>query len=84
MGGSAGGNLVTSLMVKLIESKIKKVDLVVLIYPCLSMKEKRYTPSYNISLDDKMISHSLMLKILKAYRDDAEEDNVYLSPLFME
>ena len=63
---------------------MKLPDRLVIVYPCLSMKLDNYTPSYNVSLEDKMITPKLMISVAEAYvPKNWRQDDPMISPKFI-
>ena len=97
LGDSAGGNLVTSLTLKLISNDIRIPDAVVLSYAALLIQFYP-SPSRLLSLMDPVLMYGIMLRCLNAYQDQnylrtcprsikqelkaiKSVDDVFLSPL---
>ena len=59
-GDSAGGNLILALCIRAIESGVRVPDGLLLAYPALNLDLEAATPSYLLSLEDLMLSHSML------------------------
>ena len=85
-GDSAGGNLACGLINKAIESGnsrlIPRGGL--LTYPALSLSLARYSPSFEVALEDFIVHHTFLKICLKCYLQDSSIDSnsdYYASPL---
>jgi len=67
IGDSAGANLIFALTLRLIRAGLKTPDGLVLLYPSLSMDINNFSPSYFLSLDDRLLPYSLMNLVIKAH-----------------
>jgi hormone-sensitive lipase len=85
-GDSAGGNLACGLINKAIESGnprlVPRGGL--LTYPALSLSLARYSPSFEVALEDFIVHHTFLKICLKSYLQDSTIDansDYYASPL---
>lgn len=83
IGDSAGGNLIFALTLRLIRAGLRVPDGLVLMYPSLSMDLSIFSPSYFLSIDDRLLPYSLMNLISKTYPGEGADASMdpFLSPL---
>ena len=78
-GDSAGGNLAAALISMLIINKKKLPDLLLLSYPALHLSINTMSPCMLLSLDDVVISHSLLQASLDSYLAGLSGDEHFLA-----
>jgi len=83
IGDSAGANLIFALTLRLIRAGLKTPDGLVLMYPSLSMDANNFSPSYFLSIDDRLLPYSLMNLVIKAYTGEGTDGakDPFVSPL---
>ncbi|OMJ65927.1 hypothetical protein SteCoe_37414 [Stentor coeruleus] len=82
VGDSAGGNFVTSLTLKCIQSGFRPPDAVFMIYPALSMAIEHISKGALSSLEDQLLSHGIFYVLREAYlKGKYPANNVYVSPV---
>ena len=69
-GDSAGGNLIASLQGLLIKTGIRKADGLMLIYPALNLDGTKFTPSFELALEETFLPYSFLRLCLDAYLGD--------------
>ena len=83
-GDSAGGNLVLGVLIRCIESGIRIPDGVLLAYPCLTLRNDGFSPSYLLALDDLILHHTFLKLCSEMYVGEWDRRDKYLSPLEVE
>lgn len=79
VGDSAGGNLITSFTLKLIESGSKLPDGLLMIYPSLGKHPEYFSMSSFIALHEKILPFPLSSVIQKSYLANSDYGKNYLA-----
>lgn len=66
-GDSAGGNLALGLCIRALESGVRPPNGLLLSYPSLNLNLEAASPSYLLSLEDMVLSHSMLQLCLTHY-----------------
>jgi len=82
-GDSAGGNLATCLTLRLIRAGLQAPHGLLLVYPCLAVDAKSYTPSYFLSIEDTMLPYSLLKLAAHAYTGEGfkNSEDPFITPI---
>ena len=83
IGDSAGGNLCLALLNWIVINNLPKPARVILNYPAVDLNFQRYTDSYLVSLEDRLLSFTFLLICYHSYlnsEDDPTRDFM-LSPI---
>ncbi|CAD8201696.1 unnamed protein product [Paramecium pentaurelia] len=84
-GDSAGGNLATALVGLIIKYKLQIPNGLILNYPAIDIRFQ-YTPSYLNSMNDKILSHTILgicIESYSAHPDSQLGIDSFMSPLLL-
>jgi hormone-sensitive lipase len=85
-GDSAGGNLIIAMTLMAVNRKFRVPDAIFPFYPSTVSSREKFWPSLINSMDDPLLSYSMLYMISKSYGPTQEEHaflgstNQYMSP----